>query len=46
MGVTNLLSTLNKVKQTGPGRWIACCPAHVDKHPSLSVRETENSTGQ
>ena len=35
-----LLSRLNKVKQTGKDRWIACCPAHADKHPSLNIRET------
>ncbi len=34
-----LLSRLEKVKQTGKDRWIACCPAHADKHPSLNVRE-------
>lgn len=40
----NLLSKLDKVRQTGPGRWIALCPAHDDKHPSLSVTETEDGT--
>jgi len=34
-----LLSRLEKVKQTGQDRWLACCPAHNDKHPSLNVRE-------
>jgi hypothetical protein len=34
-----LLSRLEKVRRTGPGRWIACCPAHDDKTPSLSIRE-------
>ena len=23
-----------------PGQWSSCCPAHEDKSPSLSVRET------
>lgn len=44
MCVTNLLSKLDKVKKTAPDQWIACCPAHDDKHPSLSVRETEDGT--
>lgn len=42
MSADILLSRLDKVKRTGPGRWLACCPAHADKHPSLSIRETED----
>ena len=41
MSANTLLSHLNGVKRAGPGRWIARCPAHEDKSPSLSVRETE-----
>ncbi len=37
--IDRLLDRLDKVKRTGPDRWIACCPAHPDKHPTLSVRE-------
>ena len=39
--VDALLSRLDKVKATGPNRWIACCPAHADKAPSLAIRETD-----
>lgn len=39
-GVDNLLSRLDKVRRTGPGTWTALCPAHQDKKPSLSIRET------
>lgn len=39
MIIETLLSRLTKVKSTGRGRWIACCPAHGDRNPSLSVRE-------
>ena len=35
-----LLDRLDKVKRTGEGRWLACCPAHADQHPSLAIRET------
>jgi hypothetical protein len=28
------------LKQVGDGRWISRCPAHEDKSPSLSIRET------
>jgi hypothetical protein len=34
-----LLDRLERVKQTGPGRWVARCPAHEDRSPSLSIRE-------
>ncbi len=26
-------------RPTGPGRWMARCPAHADSSPSLSIRE-------
>ena len=35
-----LLDRLDGVRAVGPGRWVARCPAHEDKSPSLSVRET------
>lgn len=42
MSAATLLSRLDKVKPTGPGRWIARCPAHDDRGPSLSVRELDD----
>jgi hypothetical protein len=36
--VDRLLASLDKVKRTGEGRWVACCPAHADRSPSLSIR--------
>ena len=39
MTATTLLDRLDGVRATGPGRWIAKCPAHPDKRPSLAVRE-------
>lgn len=39
MAVDALLSRLQGVKKTGPDRWLAKCPSHEDKRPSLSVRE-------
>jgi hypothetical protein len=39
-----LLPNLAKLKQTGPGRWVGCCPAHDDNHPSLTIRELDDST--
>jgi len=37
-----LLSRLDGVRQTWPDRWLARCPAHDDKRPSLSVRELDD----
>jgi hypothetical protein len=37
-----LLDRLDRVKPTGPGRWIASCPAHNDRTPSLSVRAMDD----
>lgn len=42
--VGRLLARLDKVKSNGPGRWMACCPAHDDRSPSLTVRETDDGT--
>lgn len=36
-----ILSRLRKVKKTGANRWIACCPAHDDRSPSLSVMQND-----
>jgi DNA primase (bacterial type) len=37
-----LLSLLDKVRPIGRDRWLACCPAHNDKSPSLSIREADD----
>jgi CHC2 zinc finger len=42
MSATELISRLQKVRRTGKGTWTACCPAHQDKSPSLSIRETDD----
>lgn len=39
-----LLSRLEGVRQTGTGSWMACCPAHKDRHPSLAISETGGGT--
>lgn len=41
MNASILLSRLSGVRQTGPSRWSAACPAHEDQAPSLSIRETD-----
>jgi hypothetical protein len=39
MMINNLLGRLNKVKSTGRNSYLACCPAHDDRSPSLSIKE-------
>lgn len=40
--IDNFLSLLDGVKRTGQDRWQARCPAHGDRHASLSVREADS----
>ncbi len=42
MTAATLLDRLNGVRSTGAGKWIAKCPAHADKRPSLSIREGDS----
>ena len=44
MSADKLLDRLQAVRATGPGRWLARCPAHEDRSPSLSIRELEDGT--
>ena len=37
-----LISRLEGVKVTGSGRWLALCPAHDDRRPSLSIAEKDD----
>lgn len=39
MPVDELISRLAHVRQVGEGRYKACCPAHDDGSPSLSIKE-------
>lgn len=39
MTIDEVLSALDGVRPVGPGKWVARCPAHDDRHPSLSVAE-------
>lgn len=37
--IDKLLDRLEGLKQSVPGKWIARCPAHDDRSPSLAIRE-------
>ena len=40
--LNNLLSKLEKVKSNGSCKWLACCPSHADKSPSLAIKLVDN----
>ncbi len=42
MDVNLLLSRLQKVKPNGRDKWLACCPAHEDRSPSLAIRVADD----
>ena len=42
MTADKLLSQLSRIKRTGVNRWLALCPAHPDKRPSLAIRELDD----
>ena len=39
MNVNHILDRLEKVRQVKPDSWVACCPAHDDRSPSLVISE-------
>lgn len=41
MTTQEILQLLHGVKGHSP-KWIACCPAHEDRHPSLSIRQGDD----
>jgi len=41
MSLDNILSNLSKVKKTARG-YMACCPVHNDKNPSMTITETDD----
>ena len=44
MSADKLLSRLQRVKRTGPGKWGASCPTREDKSPSLAIAEKDDGT--
>ena len=42
MSAAALLDRLDGVRRTGNSRWLACCPGHDDRRPSLSIRELDD----
>lgn len=42
MSADLITSRLEGVKRTGRDRWLALCPAHPDRRPSLAIRALED----
>jgi len=42
MDVTQFLAHLDGVKKSTKGSWVARCPAHEDRTPSLAVKELDD----
>ena len=42
MTAESLLQRCDKVRETAPGNWVACCPAHEDRSPSLAIKECDD----
>lgn len=42
--VESVLSRLDAVRNIGGSKWLARCPSHEDRTPSLSIRETDEGT--
>ena len=40
--IDTLLSRLEGARRTGHGQWVARCPAHNDRRPSLALREVDD----
>lgn len=36
--INDIISRLDKLKSRGKNQWLACCPAHNDNSPSLSIK--------
>ena len=42
MNAVEFLSRLEKVRPSAKGEWVACCPAHADRSPSLAVKQADD----
>ncbi len=40
--IDSFISRLGNVRRTGEGKWLACCPAHNDRNPSLAIKYTDD----
>lgn len=42
MSADEFIARLEGVRSRGGGKWLARCPAHADRNPSLSIKESQD----
>lgn len=42
MSFETLISRLDGLKETGPGKYLSRCPAHEDRSPSLAIKDGDD----
>ena len=42
MSIETVISRLDGVRDTGPGRYLSRCPSHDDRSPSLAIKEEDD----
>ncbi len=42
MSIETLINRLDGIKETGHGKYVARCPAHEDRSPSLAIKEGDD----
>ncbi len=42
MGLSNLLAHLDGIRETGHGKYVARCPGHDDRSPSLAIKDGDD----
>lgn len=40
--IERILGQLSRLRKAGPSSWSACCPAHEDRSPSLSIKALDD----
>lgn len=44
LNADTIAMSLDKPRRNGTGKYVACCPAHDDKNPSLAITDTDGTT--
>ncbi len=42
MSIDALISRLDGIKETGPGKYLSRCPSHDDRSPSLAIKDGDD----
>jgi hypothetical protein len=40
--IEDIIPRLEKAKRTGRNNWLACCPAHDDRNPSMTIHAADD----